>query len=261
MAGGLALAAGAVWIWCRDRAWTGDASETWPVLLALPVAWWLGSPWQVRAVPRPMRPGWFLLAAALGLAGVGLGLTLLLALAWCAAAQGFLEVHCERHDARLLLLAALAFPWITLDFPAAGWWFRQTGAWAAGGGLSLAGFDVQREGTLVLVEGQPMSVDAACAGWNALQAMLIAGAAVAVREVPAGARFALAVLSLPVLAWMANVARITMLGLIALGGGSDLATGPWHEWSGWLVLCAMFLLCRWWCARLSNPGEAVAYAR
>ena len=41
---GLALLAG--FIWARDSSWTSSTLDTLPIVLALPLFFWLGGPWK-----------------------------------------------------------------------------------------------------------------------------------------------------------------------------------------------------------------------
>jgi exosortase/archaeosortase family protein len=140
-----------------------------------------------------------------------------------------------------LILAALG--------PALGWVFRLTGAWAAEGFFHVAGLHVVRDGTLLRVEDQPLAVDAACAGLDALQATLVAGFWLA-ETLGTGRRWTLAALALPLLAWLANALRIVLLGAVALAAGTEAATGWFHTWGGLVVVVLVFLLAGLWVAFL-----------
>lgn len=232
----------ALFIWVRDLGWTQGVSDTLPVMLALPLFYWLGRPWCWRGTPRPASRGLLALAAALLPAGILLNLTLLLAVAWTALLAAFLRAQTIGFPRRLLILPLLGFPWISQSADAIGWYFRLSGAATAGGLFAALGFHVTREGTFLVIENQPLSVEPACAGLNVLQAMLIAGAALICLQVRPGARFWLSLGLLPLMAWLANTTRIFALGCMALTWGAPFAMGWFHEWGGWSVLCAMFLV-------------------
>jgi exosortase len=102
---------------------------------------------------------------------------------------------------------------------------------------------VHRDGTMLLVQGLPLSVEPACAGLNVLQSLLIVGGVLICARIPGGWRFWLALCALIPLAWIANTSRIFMLGCAGLLVGPDFARGWFHEWGGWLVLCLMFCMC------------------
>jgi exosortase len=182
--------------------------------------------------------------AFLTFAGVALDWTMVLALAWCTFALAFCAACTEGFPSRLLLLPFFGFPWVAQCAEAIGWWFRYTGAVVTGVTFSTLGFSVQREGTLLLVQGMPLSVEPACAGLNVLQAMLLAGVIVLFLKVPAGRFFWIGAASLPALAWLANTVRIFLLGLAGLSFGPQFAMGWFHNFGGWLVLCLMFALCQ-----------------
>ncbi len=150
----------------------------------------------------------------------------------------------EGSPRRLVLLPFLGFPWITLDGQAIGWWFRFLGAAAAEFIYTCLGYHVQREGTFLLVQDLPLSIEPGCAGMNVLQATLIAGFALIFMKVPPGFRFWIAVALLAPLAWLSNTIRIVMLGFAGLSMGASFAMGWFHQVGGWLVLCLMFLLCQ-----------------
>jgi exosortase/archaeosortase family protein len=203
----------------------------------------LGRARGVAAPPAPWAAG-ALILAALGLA---------LGWAWPAAvAAAGLAARAQPAGlprARAVALALLAVPWIATDAAALGWVFRLTGAWAAGGFFDLAGLHVVREGTMLLVEDQPLAVDAACAGLDTLQATLVAGFWLA-ETLRTGRRWAFAALALPLLAWLANALRIVLLGSVALTAGTEAATGWFHTWGGLVVVVLVFLLAGLWVAFL-----------
>jgi exosortase/archaeosortase family protein len=244
---GLALAlAVAGFVWVRDVAWLSAASDALPALVAFPLAVWLGRPWHWRPDARPARPAVFAGAIALFILGAALDLTLLLAIGWSIGLVGWLRPQLQR-DADpglrgLGVLLVCGFPWIVLDGQALGWWFRFSGAAASEVFFRGMALDVIREGTLLRVEGLPLSVDPACSGLNALQAMLVAGVGLAC-VLLRGPRFWIGVALLLPLAWLANTARIIFLGFIGLSFGAEAAAGWFHAWGGWSVLCGMFGLC------------------
>ena len=240
----LALVVLAILIWIRDRAWQGEMADTLPVALALPLFAWLGHPWKWRsqAAPLPRAP---LAAGLLFLAaGLAVNLTLLLAAGWCLMLHAALVSLTTAYPRRLLALAMLGFPWIAQSGAQVGWWFRLSGAGAAGGLFSVLGFEVQREGTFLTVQGLPLSVEAACSGLHVLQALLVAGTVLVCLHVPPGRRFWLFLAALVPLAWLANTVRIITLGVAALSWGADFAMGWFHQFGGWIVLCIMFIICR-----------------
>ena len=246
LAGLLALA---VLIWLRDRSWLSAPEETVPLFAALPLFFLLGGGRAilVRTATVPVPTGPMLTGAVLLVAGLALNITILLALAWTVFFRTWLVSRTAPEKLvplrRLLVLALLAFPWLSEDLPQLGWWFRLSAAWTAGHLFQLAGFGVTREGTDLVVQGLPVSVTAACAGLKALQAMLVAGTVLAFAQLGDRRGYWVAVLSLPVVAWSANTLRVIVLSTVALTYGTPAAQGWFHEWGGLFALVAMFALC------------------
>ncbi|MES2706233.1 MAG: exosortase/archaeosortase family protein [Verrucomicrobiota bacterium] len=241
LAGLLAFAA---FIWLRDMSWVTAAEDTVPVLIALPLCLWMGKPWEWRREAGTVSPLLPAAAVLLGLAGILTDATLLLAGSWCLLALAFCRAHLVRFAPRLLLLALLGFPWIHQSAGQIGWWFRYTGAGVSAGLFTAFGQSVTREGTFLMVNHMPLSVEAACGGLNVLQAMLVAGVVVALRTLPAGKPFWIASLLLLPFAWLANTLRIFLIGVTGLVFGAEFAMGWFHTFGGWIVLCLMFLLCQ-----------------
>ncbi len=252
------LAVLAVLIWLRDRSWFDSAEEALPALAALPLFCWMGTPWNwfgtgrtsTDSDPSPRILGAAFLALLLG---VSLNITLLLALGWTAALWAWLKsaVPAEDHQRlfRLLVLPFVAFPWITLDLQPLGWWFRLSGAWASELVLSFTGLDVSRQGTQMLVQGMPVSVDISCSGLKVLQSLLVAGTLLAYSLLGRTRRYWWNVALLLPVAWIANTARVLTISLAAMTFGPEFAMGVFHSWGGLMVLMLMFLgsyfLFRW----------------
>lgn len=241
------LAAYAVAIWLRDTAWLADWADTVPVLAAFPLALWLGRPWRLRPAPARVPAGWLVAAAVLSALGAIGGWIAVLAAGWTLLAGLWMRAHVEPgagpSRGRLLPLLFLAFPWMTLELPAIGWSFRLSGAAVVGGLFDLLRLDVQRSGTELLVQGMTISVEPACGGLNVLQALLVAGAAVAYTRMGSTRAYWPGLVVLPLMAWLANTARIFTLSFTALTFGVGFARGAWHSWGGWLALCVVFMAC------------------
>jgi exosortase len=236
------------WLWLRDRGWVSAAGDTLPILAGLPLFIYLGSPWQRRQEPRSLAPTRLVATALLLLIGFSLEANVLLALSMALLADTYLESCLEptslRQARALLPLIVLAYPWLVLDGQPLTWWFRITGATVTAHFFSALGLAVSQEGVQLMIQGLQVSVDPACAGLNVLQAALLAGMAIAVRnERVQTLRETLPALAvLFALAWLANVARIILLCVIALTLGTTLARGPLHSSGGLLVLLIMFVL-------------------
>lgn len=237
----------AAFIWLADPGWRAAVAENLPILTGLLLLALLGRPWRLRETVRAPSAAAGVGAVAVTLAAVVLDLTVLHAFAWTLLLAlwigSFVQPHPKGSRRYLLPLAFLAFPWIMTDAHAVGWWFRLSGAWTAQQFFQLTGLAVERAGTLLLVQGLPISVDAACAGMNTLQAMLVAGLAVAALHLgPRGAAYWWCVLVLPAVAWLANTARVIMLGVTALSAGADFAKSAFHTLGGLLALCMVFAI-------------------
>jgi len=242
---GLALLAGFIWV--RDRSWTASILDTLPIILALPLFYWLSGPWPFREQSGSVSAVGVACGIALMLAGVLGGLVLLLAMGWTVLLGCWLSARLASDATarvrRLLVLPLLAFPWIALDFHGIGWWFRLSGGWATAGVFSLMGFDVTREGTNLLVQGLAVSVEAPCSGLNVLQSMLIAGVALAYIYLGAERRYWWNLPLLVPMAWLANTLRIMMLCTVGLSVSPDFAMGAFHHLGGLVVLCIVFCFC------------------
>jgi exosortase len=153
---------------------------------------------------------------------------------------------------RLLVLPFVAFPWITLDLQPVGWWFRLSGAWATEHLLAGAGLHVTREGTHMLVQGMPVSVDVSCSGLKVLQSLVVAGTLLAYSLLGTSKRYWWNVILLLPLAWLANTARIMTISLAAMTFGPEFAMGLFHSWGGLMVLVLMFLV-SWGIFRFQVP--------
>ncbi len=238
-----------IWIWARDLSWTDQASDALPILVALPLFVFLAAPWKWNDQGFRLNTWWFGLGIFLLLPGWATGLTVALVLGWGALAWAWFSERLEpgslHATRRLLPLCLLAMPWIALDGAFIGWWFRLSGAAVTDWVYSLIGFNVERQGTMLTIQGAPISVEAACAGMNTLQAMLIAGVALAYVVLGKSRLYWHNVIILPLVAWLANTIRILMLSGMALSFSPEFVMGVFHDFSGWLVILIMFLICQW----------------
>jgi exosortase/archaeosortase family protein len=244
------LACLGAFIWWRDLRWLASASDTLPILAALPLFVWLNTPWTLHGGPCRLARRPLALALVLFPAGILFDSTLVLAIAWTVLLWSWIAQRVGDPalgaSRRLLVLPVIAFPWIANDFERIGWWCRISGATAADHVLGWMGFDVVRRGTFMLIDGFSVSVEPACSGVNGLQAMLVAGAALAYLRIRDTRLFWWNLLLLPAAAWTANVLRIVFAS--AMGASmapADAArwVGPLHLGAGWVALAAMFGLC------------------
>ncbi len=241
-----------VLIWLRDTGWSASAADTLPLAAGVPLALWLGTPWRISTDSSESRLplAWPVLA---GLAfGVGwiLPSITLLALAWTALA-GYWMLRWGKPNADftgLLLILALSFPWMVMEWPQIGWWFRLSAAIATEGFFHFLQMPVVRNGTELLVLGQTIRIEPACAGWNLLQLTLLAGVTIGLHDITLRRHFLLFLSILPFLAWLANFLRILILSALSLSHGVATAEGVWHGLTGLLVIAAVIgmakLLCR-----------------
>lgn len=251
-----------------------------PLVLALPAAWSVGG-------LADAGTGWLSLAAGLGLTAMGarrhldpdlmvasrafremgvigwlgaiLAGSVALGLPLWLAALGWAMVWLRWASSAWrgggpwwpqAVAAVAGFPWLLYEMDGLGWAFRSSGAAIVGGLLGLLGLSVKREGTMILAHGIPISVDVACSGLGALQAMALAGAALLPPGLKPGWRAATAVAALLPLAWLANTVRIAVLAVVAVTFGPGVAAGPWHGTMGWAALMVVFvggtgLVVRW----------------
>lgn len=241
------LALLAAFIWVRNMDWVSQMDDTLPILVAIPLFVWLEWPWRLSTADFRLSQKHVCVGALLFVIGILANITLALSLAWSLLLWAWIT---ERVDPemrsrllKLMILPIMAFPWVTLDAHSMGWWFRLTGASCTGEMLSNMGFNVVQNGTELLVNGLPISVEAACAGLNTLQSMLIAGSVMAYLQLGHHPVYWLNLPFLFVMAWVANTLRIISLALAALWVSPDFAMGPFHDAGGWLVLMVMFALC------------------
>lgn len=238
------LALGGAWIWRREPGCLATPAETLPILAALALLAWFGAPWRLQ--PGPFRLG----QSALAVAGVALvagllsDLMVLLALAWTALLWAWLRPRllpdAQPRARRLLPLAVLAFPWLHLDLPSLGWWYRLSAAWTAEFSMHLLGLAVRREGTQLFVQQLPFDVTPACSGMQTLQALLVAGSALCFLQVGARRFYWFTLAFLPLVAWFANTVRVLLIIVLGLSFGPEFASGWFHMTGGWLVLVVMF---------------------
>lgn len=231
-----------LFIWVRDLAWMSGSADVLPVLAAFPLFLWLAFPWDLKEEPA-FTWNWRLpVAAGLFVSGVVCDMTFPMALGWVILLQQFLSAYLEDFDKRITVLPLFGFPWVVQDFHSIGWLFRHAGAKCVAYLFTLGGAHVFREGTLLTVNGMPLSIDPACGGLNVLQAMLVVGCFLICLRARRGSYFWAAIALLAPLAWLANTLRIFALGCAGLAFGPGFAMGWFHEWGGWLVVCVMFFL-------------------
>ncbi len=257
---GGALALGAVAIWVRDWRWAETVADTLPLALGLPLAYFVGRPWQCReGETAERRP------RLIGLGGAGftcgwiIGSLTLLSMSWSLLAllwglQNFVRVAGRE---RLVWLLLLSFPWLVIEWQTLGWSLRLSSAWVAEQIFALLQLPAQRDGTHLSVLGVPVEIEAACAGWNLLQLTLLTGVAYGAYEIRSSRRFTMLLALLPVLAWLANLLRILILAGIALSFDAQVASGVLHGLTGLIVLAAVLGMTKTLCHFLSAPPASI----
>ena len=109
----------AVHIWVRDTSWMTSPENTLPIIIALPLFVWLGSPWKLRSTPLPLPPGGLITGASGYILGLLLDITLLLAAGWVCLLWAWISSRMEQDTLprirRLMVLPVLAFPWLSTE--------------------------------------------------------------------------------------------------------------------------------------------------
>lgn len=246
----------ALFIWLRDTNWMTSSDDTLPILVAIPLFYWIGAPWPIREDEDPLDVRYLCISTFLFLIGIIINSTLALTIGWTLLLWTWLKGRLRKEKLpeakKLMILPLMAFPWVSLDADRIGWWFRLSGAWAAERVFSLFGAEVSREGTKLIINGLPISVEVACAGLNTLQSMLIAGSVVAFLILGHTSRYWWNILLLVAISWVANTLRIIVISLAALTVSPKFALGHFHMWGGWAVLLLMFCL-SWFIFYLQEP--------
>jgi len=246
----------AVLIWVRDLAWITTAEDTLPIIVALPLFYWLGKPWTFIENEPKFSKLLFFFSIFLFLLGFAASQSLILSIAWTLLLWTWLQARIPQDKKnkikKLLVLPVLAFPWIALDADRIGWWFRLSAAWLTSKAFELSGFPVHQEGTNMMINKLPISVDVACAGLNTLQAMLIAGTVILFLILGNTNRYWWNIPLLIAMAWFANTIRIIFLVIIALAISPQFAMSAFHTWGGWFVIILMFLM-SWFTFSIQEP--------
>jgi len=236
----------AVMIWCSCLG-QASANDLCLCSLALFLFVGLGRPWRFRAEPAEVSPAALVVSSGSFLAGLATGSLLLLAIGWSALLWAWLDTRIadERKPdiRRLLFITLFVFPWMDVDCKFLGWWMRLSSATASEYVLALAGPSVSREGTILYVNGQPVSVTEACGGMETLHAMIVVGLAAAYVHLGPKTAIWKWLPALFALAWCANTLRILCICIGARYFGTDLVQNALHDLGGWLIVGAMIALC------------------
>lgn len=235
---GLLIAATLVWL--RDASWRESLLDTLPLAFGLPLALWIGGPWKLRELEGERKSWWWAKGGVLAAFFIGwlLPSVTLLAVAWSVAAIMYASSHYEIKVNRwgLWMLFLLSFPWLVIEWPGIGWWFRMSAAWATELFFALMQLPVSRDGTELEVLGEVIRIEPGCAGWNLLQLTLLTGLSLGLHEIRGRQKFFLFVALIPILSWLANFIRIVLLTALCLSYGVKTANGVWHGLTGLFVL-------------------------
>jgi exosortase/archaeosortase family protein len=259
----VALIAGAGLVWLRDTGWSADIADTLPLAAGIPLAAWLGAPWRAIASNHESQlpTAWPLLAGlAFAVAWILSSITLL-ALAWTALAGYWMLRYYKPRGADLiglLLILALSFPWMVMEWPQIGWWFRLSAAVATEGFFHFLQMPVSRNGTELLVLGETIRIEPACAGWNLLQLTLLTGVTIGLHDISQRRRFLWFLALMPILAWLANFLRIVILSALSLSCGVATAEGVWHGLTGLLVIAVVIGLAKMLCGVIEPKRKTLS---
>ena len=110
--------------------------------------------------------------------------------------------------------------------------------------LRLWHIPVFREGNVITLPSMTLGVVEACSGIRSLFSLLALAVAMALVFIPgdrAWRRFLFAASAVPI-AILTNAFRVIVTGLAAHAWGPQVATGFYHDFSGWIVFLAAFAL-------------------
>jgi exosortase/archaeosortase family protein len=226
-------------IWLLDTGWWQMSADVVIIVGLLPFVYWMAAKNPANSQLIPVNVAWVYLAAACLATGVILNLMSLMAFGWA----GLAAIYCFPRRAisklRLWVLCAGAFPWVLLDLNTLSWWFRLSGAWLTGAVFDVVGMDVLVRGTQLEIDGLPISVEAACGGLQVLQVLISGGIALTLLKFPSERLFWVMLALLPLVAWIANTARIILISGWGLVFGAESAAGAFHTWGAILVVALM----------------------
>ncbi len=237
-----------LFIWVRKLNWIDDYADVLPIIVALPVFFGLVKPCQLK--PRftsiPSFSQWII--AALFIVGIGIDSTIFLSASWCLLLYVWLGSRFHQPASNetkyLLIFPFLAFPWINLDLVQLGWWFRLSAATLIEIMFNWIDISsVRLHGTLINIEGIPISVAPACSGLNTLQSMLIAGMVLSFTMIGTKRFFWTNLLIIVFMAWMANTFRVLSICISAVTFSPEITEKFFHDYGGSIVLLIMFCLC------------------
>jgi exosortase/archaeosortase family protein len=236
----------AAFIWFRNASWITSSDEVIPLLIVLPLVFYLGRPWNLKESEKFLAPAPFFAAILLFFFGVLSDLTISLAASFACFLYSWQKAHLEEETLQraspLIMLTLFAFPWITLDIPSLGWYFRLSGAYVTTQFFQLLGYEVVQNGTNIQIGGFEIFIENACSGLNTLQSMLLAGTTLACFTFDTAKKVLLQIPFLFFAAWFANTLRIIFTTALALMISIGFVQGDFHIFVGWLTILLVFLL-------------------
>ncbi len=226
-------------IWLIDLSWWQLAPDVLIIIGILPLAWFLNRRSGVSGESAYQRPSLTMIAVLLLAVGILLNQISLMAFAWSWLATDYVFPATKLSRARIWVLCTGAFPWILVEGQKVGWYFRLTGAELTVWLYDLLNYEVTGGGTLLEIDGLPISVETACSGLQLLQVLLSGGIALTLVRFPKESGFWCMLALLPALAWFANTVRIIVISAWGLNFGAEAAIGAFHTWGALIVILSM----------------------
>lgn len=241
-ASGLCLFGVAIWIFAASR-YPLNFDNLW-ILLAFPALIWLGQfSFQNLKSSEGINPKALYLALSCLVLGMISGSITLLAASWAVFAFPLLKQISPESPGRLAIIGFCGFPWILCDFEAISWFFRLSGATTTAQIFALSGFDVEQQGVFLNVQGLPVSIEPACSGMDLLQLLAVAGACLSTMIARSKTAFAICILCIAPICWLANTIRILAITVAALTVDTEFASGAFHTWGALIVIGGVVIIC------------------
>jgi len=223
-----------------------DSDGLWVFLLVTALlAWSLGSPRQQASGGHLRWALLLLLATALvRLAGQLLAVNVVGALALVVDVYALGLLLGLQHRRRTLsplwlaLLFACALPLERILQRTLGYLLQQLSAWSSCSLLTWVDGGVVCSGTRITLPGATLLIDLPCSGASALVLLAVVLSALMAVARPGWRWGLVALLSVPLAAWLSNSLRILLLalGVMHPPAGVDVMAQPWHELVGLLAL-------------------------
>lgn len=232
------------------RAWTTDDNYSHGFLV-VPIAAWFVWERRARLAAEAVRPSWMglvviacsLLLLLAGLIGAELFTTRISLLGTLAGivlflfGWGWLRVLAFPLAFLLLMIPLPALIFNQIAFP-----LQLLASRAGEVVISTAGIPVLREGNVLVLANTSLEVAEACSGIRSLVSLIALGLVYGYfMDNRIWVRTVVVLAAIPV-AVLANAARVAGTGIAAHWWGAAAAQGFFHEFSGWVVFVAAFLM-------------------